>query len=63
MKLALAIASLVVFAVHGVVFYDQFFNKWSATRPHTLIKPADRPATKPRRPTWPPAAHVLNKSW
>lgn len=28
MKLALAIASLVVFAVHGVVFYDQFFNKW-----------------------------------
>lgn len=28
MKLALAIASLVVFAVHGVVFYDQFFHKW-----------------------------------
>lgn len=28
MKLALAIASLVVMAVHGVVFYDQFFHKW-----------------------------------
>lgn len=28
MKLPLAIASLVVFAVHGVVFYDQFFHKW-----------------------------------
>lgn len=28
MRLALAIASLVVFAVHGVVFYDQFFHKW-----------------------------------
>lgn len=28
MKTALAIASLVVFIVHGVVFYDQFFHKW-----------------------------------
>jgi mono/diheme cytochrome c family protein len=28
MKLPLAIASLVVFAVHGIVFYDQFFHKW-----------------------------------
>ncbi|MDX1980015.1 MAG: c-type cytochrome [Bryobacteraceae bacterium] len=28
MRLALAIASLVVFAVHGWVFYDQFFHKW-----------------------------------
>lgn len=28
MKLALAIASLVVLAVHGIVFYDQFFHKW-----------------------------------
>lgn len=28
MKLALAIASLVVLVVHGVVFYDQFFHKW-----------------------------------
>lgn len=28
MKLALAIASLVVLVVHGIVFYDQFFHKW-----------------------------------
>jgi mono/diheme cytochrome c family protein len=28
MRLALAIASLVVLLVHGVVFYDQFFHKW-----------------------------------
>src|SRR5271157_2234130 len=28
MRLALAIASFVVLIVHGVVFYDQFFNRW-----------------------------------
>jgi sulfur oxidation c-type cytochrome SoxX len=28
MRLALAIAAFVVLIVHGVVFYDQFFNKW-----------------------------------
>ncbi|MBS1826569.1 MAG: c-type cytochrome [Acidobacteria bacterium] len=28
MRLALAIASLVVLLVHGIVFYDQFFHKW-----------------------------------
>ncbi len=28
MRLALTIASFVVLAVHGVVFYDQFFHKW-----------------------------------
>lgn len=28
MKLALAIASLIVLVVHGLVFYDQFFHKW-----------------------------------
>lgn len=28
MRLALAIASLVVLVVHGAVFYDQFFHKW-----------------------------------
>lgn len=27
-RLALAIASLIVLVVHGIVFYDQFFNKW-----------------------------------
>lgn len=27
-RLSLAIASFVVLIVHGVVFYDQFFNKW-----------------------------------
>jgi mono/diheme cytochrome c family protein len=27
-RLALAIASFVVLIVHGIVFYDQFFNKW-----------------------------------
>ncbi|MEW6128594.1 MAG: c-type cytochrome [Acidobacteriota bacterium] len=28
MRLALALASFVVLIVHGIVFYDQFFNKW-----------------------------------
>jgi mono/diheme cytochrome c family protein len=28
MRLALAIASAVILIVHGIVFYDQFFNKW-----------------------------------
>jgi sulfur oxidation c-type cytochrome SoxX len=28
MRLALAIASFVVLIVHGLVFYDQFFNRW-----------------------------------
>jgi mono/diheme cytochrome c family protein len=28
MRLALAIASAVILVVHGIVFYDQFFNKW-----------------------------------
>jgi sulfur oxidation c-type cytochrome SoxX len=28
MRVALAIASLVVLIVHGAVFYDQFFHKW-----------------------------------
>jgi mono/diheme cytochrome c family protein len=28
MRLALAIAAFVVLIVHGLVFYDQFFNKW-----------------------------------
>lgn len=28
MKLALAIASMVVLVVHGIVFYAQFFHKW-----------------------------------
>ncbi|MFZ0685783.1 MAG: c-type cytochrome [Terriglobales bacterium] len=27
-RLALAVASFVVLIVHGIVFYDQFFNKW-----------------------------------
>jgi len=27
-RAALAIASLVVLIVHGIVFYDQFFNRW-----------------------------------
>jgi len=27
-RLSLAIASLVVLVVHGIVFYDQFFNRW-----------------------------------
>jgi sulfur oxidation c-type cytochrome SoxX len=27
-RVALAIASFVVLIVHGIVFYDQFFNKW-----------------------------------
>jgi mono/diheme cytochrome c family protein len=27
-RLALAIASFVVLIVHGIVFYDQFFNRW-----------------------------------
>jgi mono/diheme cytochrome c family protein len=28
MRLALAVASIIVFIVHGVVFYDQFFHHW-----------------------------------
>jgi sulfur oxidation c-type cytochrome SoxX len=28
MRLALALASFIVLIVHGIVFYDQFFNKW-----------------------------------
>src|SRR5689334_14187644 len=28
MRLALAIASLVILIIHGVVFYDQFFHPW-----------------------------------
>jgi sulfur oxidation c-type cytochrome SoxX len=28
MRLALAIASLVILVVHGLVFYDQFFHRW-----------------------------------
>ena len=28
MRLALAIGSLVILIVHGVVFYNQFFHKW-----------------------------------
>ncbi len=28
MKTALAVASLIVLVVHGIVFYDQFFHKW-----------------------------------
>ncbi|MBL8222810.1 MAG: c-type cytochrome, partial [Bryobacterales bacterium] len=28
MRLALAVASLVVLLVHGIVFFDQFFHKW-----------------------------------
>ena len=28
MRLALALASVTVFIVHGIVFYDQFFHRW-----------------------------------
>src|SRR5512136_2981391 len=28
MRVALAIASLVILVVHGLVFYDQFFHRW-----------------------------------
>lgn len=28
MRLALALASIIVFIVHGIVFYDQFFHRW-----------------------------------
>ncbi len=28
MRLALAVASIVVFIVHCIVFYDQFFHHW-----------------------------------
>lgn len=28
MRLALAIASLLILVIHGLVFYDQFFHKW-----------------------------------
>ena len=30
MRLALAIAAFVILIVHGLVFYDQFFNKWES---------------------------------
>ena len=41
MRLALAIASLVVLIVHGVVFYDQFFNRWE-TAPDRLFRTGAR---------------------
>jgi sulfur oxidation c-type cytochrome SoxX len=30
MRLALAIAAFVIFIIHGLVFYDQFFHKWES---------------------------------
>jgi len=30
MRLALALASIIVFIVHGIVFYDQFFHRWES---------------------------------
>ncbi len=56
-RLALAIASFVVLIVHGLVFYDQFFNRWEKhqtayfEQAHSLAKTdAERKAIDEQQP-------------
>ena len=46
MRLALAIASLVILIVHGIVFYDQFFHQWERHQT-AYFEQARTPARRP----------------
>ena len=43
MRAALAVLSVIVFVIHGVVFYDQFFARWQEYQADYFEKAAADP--------------------